>query len=70
MNIAQRKLAQALDFGAEIVSVDGNFDVALDRLLHALDGNVYFLNSINPFRVEGQKTAMFEMMEQLQWQPP
>ena len=67
---SQNKLAQALDFGAEIVSVDGNFDVALDRLLHALDGKVYFLNSINPFRVEGQKTAMFEMMEQLQWQPP
>jgi threonine synthase len=68
--VSQNKLAQALDFGAEIVHVDGSFDLALDRLLHTLDGNLYFLNSINPFRLEGQKTAMFEMMEQLEWRSP
>lgn len=68
--VSQNKLAQALDFGAEVVQVDGSFDLALDQLLHALDGEIYFLNSINPFRLEGQKTAMFEMLEQLGWQAP
>jgi threonine synthase len=68
--VSRNKLAQALDFGAEVVQVDGSFDLALDRLLHTLDGKIYFLNSINPFRLEGQKTAMFEMLEQLEWQAP
>ncbi len=69
-HVSQNKLAQALDFGAEVVHVDGSFDLALDRLLNTLDGRIYFLNSINPFRLEGQKTAMFEMLEQLEWQAP
>ena len=64
------KLAQALDYGAEIVQIDGSFDDALDALLKGGDPDVYFLNSINPFRIEGQKTAMFEMLEQLDWQVP
>ncbi|HKD86507.1 MAG TPA: threonine synthase [Terriglobales bacterium] len=69
-HVSMNKLAQALDFGAEIVHVDGNFDVALARLLRDDDHQLYFLNSINPFRLEGQKTAMFEVMEQLGWEPP
>ena len=68
--VSQNKLAQALDFGAEIVHVDGSFDLALDRLLHTTDDKLYFLNSINPFRLEGQKMAMFEMLEQLGWRSP
>jgi len=64
------KLAQALDFGAEVVQISGSFDRALDEMLQGTDRNVYFLNSINPFRIEGQKTAMFELMEQCGWQPP
>jgi threonine synthase len=68
--VSQNKLAQALDFGAEVVQVDGSFDRALERMLHSPAGDLYFLNSINPFRLEGQKTAMFEMMEQLGWQAP
>ena len=64
------KLAQALDFGAEIIHVDGNFDRALDRILHEANADLYFLNSINPFRLEGQKTVMFELLEQLGWQAP
>ncbi len=67
---SNNKLAQALDFGAEIVQIDGSFDDALDRLLASGDPDLYFLNSINPFRVEGQKTAMIELMEQRRWQPP
>ncbi|MBV9406375.1 MAG: pyridoxal-phosphate dependent enzyme, partial [Acidobacteriaceae bacterium] len=53
------KLAQALDFGAEVVQIEGSFDTALDALLEGEDENLYFLNSINPFRIEGQKTAMY-----------
>lgn len=64
------KLAQALDFGAEIVQIEGSFDDALETLLNAGDRDLYFLNSINPFRIEGQKTAMFELLEQFGWKPP
>lgn len=64
------KLAQALDFGAEVVQIDGSFDDALETLLAEANSTVQFLNSINPFRIEGQKTAMIELLEQLQWRVP
>ena len=69
-HVSQNKLAQALDFGAEVIHVDGSFDAALDHLLQNQGGELYFLNSINPFRLEGQKTAIFEMLEQLEWRAP
>jgi len=68
--VSANKLAQAVDFGAEIMHVAGNFDVALQRLLNEARNGLYFLNSINPFRLEGQKTVMFEILEQLGWQAP
>jgi threonine synthase len=68
--VSMNKLAQAIDFGAEIVHVDGSFDFALEQILHEANHNLYFLNSINPFRLEGQKTVMFELLEQLGWQAP
>ncbi|MGA8030298.1 MAG: threonine synthase [Bryobacteraceae bacterium] len=64
------KLAQALDFGAGVVEIKGSFDDALETLLASTDPDLYFLNSINPFRIEGQKTAMFELLEQLGWVAP
>jgi len=64
------KLAQALDFGAEVVQIEGSFDDALNVLLRAADPELYFLNSINPFRIEGQKTAIFELLEQFEWHVP
>jgi len=67
---SMQKLAQALDFGAEIRYVEGNFDDALRCLTAEADGEIYFLNSINPFRIEGQKTAIFELLDQLDWRPP
>ncbi len=67
---SNNKLAQAVDFGAEIVQIEGSFDDALNQLLATSDPNLYFLNSINPFRVEGQKTAMLEMLEQFSWRVP
>lgn len=67
---SENKLAQALDFGAEIVQIEGSFDDALNTLLGNADPDLYFLNSINPFRIEGQKTAMFELLEQFDWRVP
>ncbi len=67
---SQNKLAQALDYGAELIEIQGSFDDALNTLLQSVDSGLYFLNSINPFRLEGQKTAMFELLEQLQWKVP
>lgn len=67
---SKNKLAQALDFGAEVVEIEGSFDDALNMLLAGAGGDVYFLNSINPFRIEGQKTAMFELLEQFKWRVP
>jgi len=64
------KLAQALDFGAEVVQIEGSFDDALTKLLSGANRDLFFLNSINPFRIEGQKTAMFELLEQFGWQAP
>ncbi len=68
--ISMAKLAQSLDYGAEVVQIEGNFDHALDRMLNGTDPELYFLNSINPYRIEGQKTVMYELMEQCGWNPP
>jgi len=68
--VSRNKLAQALDFGAEVVHIEGSFDAALNQLLADTNRELYFLNSINPFRLEGQKTVMFEMLEQLDWCAP
>jgi len=70
-NIAYGKLAQALEYGARTLQVEANFDqiLALVRRLAERLG-IYLLNSINPFRIEGQKTIMVEMMEQRDWRVP
>lgn len=70
-NIAFGKLSQALEYGARTIQVEANFDqiLALVRTLSERMG-IYLLNSINPFRIEGQKTIAFELMEQLDWNPP
>jgi len=64
--VAAGKLAQALAYGATILTVTGSFDIAL-RLVRQLAGEpgVALVNSVNPFRIEGQKTAAFEIVEQL-----
>jgi threonine synthase len=69
--VAAGKLAQTIAYGAKVVQVDGDFDVAL-ALLRELTAayDVYLVNSVNPFRLEGQKTIIFEMLEQRSWQPP
>jgi threonine synthase len=69
--ISWSKLSQALDYGAVTCQLRTDFDGCL-RLLQelVLRAPVYQLNSINPFRLEGQKTLALELMEQLDWQPP
>jgi threonine synthase len=70
-NVSHAKLAQALDYGAKVLEVDGNFDTCMDQIRElAKDESVYLVNSINPFRIEGQKTVAFELAEQLEWQVP
>ncbi|HET8668108.1 MAG TPA: threonine synthase [Terriglobales bacterium] len=68
--VSLNKLAQAIDFGTEVVQVEGNFDAALEDLINNTDPDLYLLNSINPFRIEGQKTVMFEVLEELGWDVP
>jgi len=64
--IAKGKLAQAIVHGAKITEVDGNFDIALERARRmTAKGELYLANSINPYRLEGQKTTAFEIFEQL-----
>jgi len=70
-NISYGKLAQALEYGAKTFQVEANFDqiLALVRVLAERLG-IYLLNSINPFRIEGQKSIVIEMMDQRDWHPP
>lgn len=63
--IALGKLAQAKMYGAEIVEIEGNFDEALRMVREAGEGEVALVNSVNPYRLEGQKTIAFETIEQL-----
>ena len=66
-NIALGKLAQAIVYGAKIVAIDGNFDQALNivRGLTERHQEVTLVNSINPYRIDGQKTSAFEIIEAL-----
>ncbi|NLU45635.1 MAG: threonine synthase [Euryarchaeota archaeon] len=69
--VAAGKLAQALFFGAKVLSIDGNFDdaLALARKMSE-ERRIYLLNSINPYRPEGQKSVLFEIMDQLDYGVP
>jgi threonine synthase len=66
--VTAAKLAQSMDYGAAVLEIDGNFDDAM-RLVQDLadDASIYLANSINPFRIEGQKTVAFELLQQCGW---
>lgn len=69
--VALGKLAQAMFHGAQVISVRGNFDQALEAITTlALKGQLYLLNSINPYRLEGQKSIGFEIVDDLGWKSP
>ncbi len=69
-NIALGKLAQAIVYGAKIVAIDGNFDQALSIVRSLTEKHpVTLVNSLNPYRIEGQKTAAFEIIDVLGYAP-
>jgi len=69
--IAFGKLAQALEFGALTIQIQGDFDDAMARVKEvARELGIYLVNSVNPFRLEGQKTIMYRILEGLRWEVP
>ncbi len=70
-HVAGGKLAQSLAYGATTIQIAGDFDDAM-RLVEQIcnEAGIYLLNSLNPFRIEGQKAIGFELLHQLDWQTP
>ena len=69
--VATGKLAQTLAYGALCLQVRGDFDAAMQLVRDAADRlGIYLVNSINPFRIEGQKTIVWELLQDLEWQAP
>ncbi len=69
--IAFGKLSQAMDYGAQTIQVLGDFDDCMKQVQDVCTKlGMYLLNSLNPFRLEGQKTIMYRIIEQLGWQTP
>jgi len=69
--ISWGKLSQSLDYGAVTCQLRGDFDGCVRVLSELVKRRpIYLLNSVNPYRLEGQKTAAIELLEQLSWQPP
>jgi threonine synthase len=69
--IALGKLSQALDYGSEVLQIEGDFDDAMRLVRQIADETpLYLLNSVNPFRLEGQKTIALELLQQRNWSIP
>jgi threonine synthase len=69
--VSSGKLAQTLAYGATCLQVRGDFDAAMRLVREAADAlGIYLVNSINPWRIEGQKTIVWELLQDLDWQPP
>jgi threonine synthase len=69
--ISPAKLAQSMDYGAVVCEIAGNFDDCMGLISELADvPSIYIANSINPFRIEGQKTVAFEVLEQCAWRFP
>ena len=69
--IAYGKLSQALDYGALTLQIEGDFDACLRRVRQVSDKlGIYLMNSVNPFRLEGQKAIMYRVLEARGWQVP
>jgi threonine synthase len=69
--IAAGKLAQALAYGAHTLQIQGDFDDAMALVRQVCtEMGVYLLNSLNPFRLEGQKSIVLEILQGFRWQPP
>lgn len=69
--IAYGKLSQALDYGATTLQIEGDFDACLRRVRQISDKlGIYLMNSVNPFRLEGQKAIMYRVLQGLDWEVP
>jgi len=72
--IAYGKLSQALEYGARTLQIAGDFDACLARVRQIAETRpevgLYLMNSVNPFRLEGQKTIMYRVLEGLDWESP
>ena len=69
--IAMGKLAQGIAYGATCIQINADFDRNMELVRQVSDRlGIYVLNSINPFRLEGQKSIMFEALQQMRWQAP
>ena len=69
--VASGKLAQTLAYGATVLAIRGDFDAAMRLVRSACDRlGIYLVNSINPFRIEGQKTIVWELLQDLEWHAP
>ncbi|HOB73640.1 MAG TPA: threonine synthase [Phycisphaerae bacterium] len=69
--IAYGKLSQALDYGALTLQIEGDFDACLRRVRQVSDRlGIYLMNSVNPYRLEGQKAIMYRVLEAMNWQVP
>ena len=72
--ISLGKLSQALDYGARTLQIRGDFDACLRRIRHIAvempQYGIYLMNSVNPFRLEGQKSIMYRILEARGWEPP
>ena len=69
--VSAGKLAQTLAYGAQVLAIRGDFDEAM-RLVRDIcdEAGIYLVNSINPFRIEGQKTIVWELLQDLDWEAP
>ena len=69
--VSAGKLAQTLAYGAQVLAIRGDFDEAM-RLVRTVcdEAGIYLVNSINPFRIEGQKTIVWELLQDLDWEAP
>jgi threonine synthase len=69
--IAYGKLSQALDYGAQTIQLQGDFDDAMRQVKDVCQHEkIYLCNSVNPFRLEGQKTVIYRILESLRWEVP
>jgi len=68
--ISESKVAQTLDYGALVIAIDGDFDAALETVRRLDPARIAIVNSINPYRIEGQKTAAYQMLEARDWRVP
>ncbi|MFC1563285.1 threonine synthase [candidate division KSB1 bacterium] len=70
-SVSGNKLSQAVAYGAKTVEIEGDFDKGMKLVLDcAREGRLYPMNSVNPYRIEGQKTIIMELLHQRKWMPP